>query len=95
MTGSLHYLTTSRPYIMFNVCMCARYQAMPMKSHLIAIKRILRYLKYTPYLGLWYPKGSRFKLVGYFDSDHVGCRIDRKSTSGGCHFLGRSLVFWM
>ena len=50
---------------MFSVCMCARYQAMPMEPHLIAVKRILRYLKYTPCLGLWYPKGARFQLVGY------------------------------
>ena len=64
--------------IMFSVCMCARYQAMPMESHMIAVKRILRYLKYTPCLGLWYPKGARFQLVGYSDSDYAGCRIDRK-----------------
>ena len=44
---------------------------------------------------MWYPKGARFQLVGYSDSDYAGCRIDRKSTSGGCHFLGRSLVSWM
>ena len=93
MIGSLLY--PSRLDIMFSVCMCARYQAMPMESHLIAVKRILRYLKYTPYLGLWYPKGARFQLVGYSDSDYVGCRIDRKSTSRGCHFLGRSLVSLM
>jgi len=68
---------------------------MPMESHLIAVKRILRYLKYIPCLGLWYPKGTRFQLVGYFNSDYVRCRIDRKSTSDGCHFLGRSLVPWM
>ena len=94
MIGSLLYLTASGPDIMFSVCMCARYQAMPMETHLIAVKRILRYLKYTPCLGLWYPKGARFQLVGYSDSDYVGCRIDRKSTSRGCHFLGRSLISW-
>ena len=95
MIGSLLYLTASRPAIFFSVCMCARYQAMAMESHLIAVKRIIRYLKYTPYLGLWYPKGARFQLVGYSNSDYTGCRIDRKSISGGCHFLGRSLVSWM
>jgi len=83
MIGSLLYLTASRPDIMFSVCMCARYQAMPMESHLIAIKRILRYLKDTPYLGLWYPKGTRFQLVGYFDSDYAGCRIDKKAHPEG------------
>jgi len=60
MIGSLLYLTASKPHILFSVCMFARYQAMPMESHLIAVKRILRYLKYTPYLALWYPKGARF-----------------------------------
>jgi len=58
------------------------------------MKRILRYLKHTPSIGLWYPKGARFQLVGYSDSDYAGCKIDRKSTSGGCHLLGRSLVSW-
>ena len=92
MIGSLLYLTASRPDIMFTVCMCSRYQAMPMESHVIAVKSILRCLKYTPYLGLWYPKGTRLQLVGNSDSDYAGCRIDTKSTSKGCHFLGRSLV---
>ena len=59
-----------------------------------AVKRILRYLKYTPNIGLWYPKGAHFDLVGFSDSDYAGCKVDRKSTSGGCQFLGRSLVSW-
>jgi hypothetical protein len=56
------------------------------------MKRIMRYLVYTPKFGLWYPKGSTFDLIGYFDADYAGCKIDRKSTSGTCQFLGRSLV---
>ena len=52
------------------------------------------YLKNTPSIGLWYPKGAIFKLVGYSDSDYAGCKVNRKSTSGGCHLLGRSLVSW-
>jgi hypothetical protein len=60
MIGSLLYLTTSRPDIMFSVCMCARFQASPKETHLVAVKRILRYLKHTPSIGLWYPKGARF-----------------------------------
>ena len=55
MIGSLLYLTASRPDIMFSVCMCARFQANPKETHLIAVKRILRYLKHTPSIGLWYP----------------------------------------
>ena len=94
MIGSLLYLTASRPDIMFSVCMCARFQANPKETHLIAIKRIHRYLKHTPSIGLWYPKGAIFELVGYSNSDYAGCKVGRKSTSGGCHLLGRSLVSW-
>ena len=94
MIGSLLYLCASRPDIILSVCMCARFQANPKESHHIAVKRILRYLAHTPTLGLWYPKGAQFDLVGYSDSDWAGDRVDRKSTSGTCHFLGRSLVCW-
>jgi hypothetical protein len=94
MIGSLLYLTASMPDIMLSVCMCARFQANPKESHLSALKRILRYLKYTPSIGLWYPHGACFELLGYSDSDFAGCRIDRNSTSGGCNLLGRSLVAW-
>jgi hypothetical protein len=92
--GSLLYLTASRPDIMFSVCMCARFQAAPKECNLMAVKRIMRYLKYTPNIGLWYPMGAQFELVGYSDSDYAGCKIDRKSTSGGCQLLGCSLVSW-
>ncbi|GJV48726.1 retrovirus-related pol polyprotein from transposon TNT 1-94 [Tanacetum coccineum] len=68
------------------------YQANLKESHLVAIKRIFRYLKGTPNLGLWYPKGSGFDLKAYSDSDYVGCNLDRKSTSGGCQILGGKLV---
>ena len=95
MIGSLLYLTASRPDIMFSVCVCTRFfEANPKEAHLVAIKRILSYLKHTPSIGLWYPKGARFQLFGYSDSDYAGCKIDRKSTSGGCHLLGRSFVSW-
>ena len=79
---------------MFATCLCARFQANPKESHLTAVKRILRYLKGTVNLGLWYPKNSGFGLVGYSDSDFAGCRMDRKSTSGSAHFLGDKLVCW-
>ena len=94
MIGSLLYLCASRPDIMLSVCMCARFQAAPKESHHLAVKRILRYLAHTPTLGLWYPKGSEFDLVGFSDADYAGDKVDRKSTSGTCHFLGRSLVCW-
>jgi hypothetical protein len=92
--GSLLYLCASRPNIMLSVCMCARFQANPKEVHLRAVKRIMRYFVYTPKFGLWYPKGSTFDLIGYSDVDYAGCKIDRKSTSGTCQFLGRSLVSW-
>jgi hypothetical protein len=90
MIGSLLYLCASRPDIMLSVCMCARFQANPKECHLVAVKRIFRYLVHTPNLGLWYPKGSTFDLLGYSDSDYAGCKVDRKSTIGTCQFLGRS-----
>jgi hypothetical protein len=94
MIGSLLYLCASRLDIMLSVCMCARFQANPKEVHLRAVKRIMRYLVYTPKFGLWYPRGSTFDLIGYSDADWAGCKIDRKSTSGTCQFLGRSLVSW-
>jgi hypothetical protein len=60
----------------------------------VVVKRILRYLVSTPCFGIWYPKGSTVDLIGYSDSDYAGCKVDRKSTSRTCHFLGRSLVSW-
>jgi hypothetical protein len=94
MIGSLLHLCTSRPDIMLSICMCARFQANPKEVHLRAVKRIMRYLVYTPKFGLWYPKGSTFDLIWYFDVDYAICKFDRKSTSGTCQFLGRSLVSW-
>ena len=94
MIGSLLYLTTSRPSIIFSVCMFGHFQANPKKSHLSVVKQILRYLKFMPSIGLWYPKGASFTLLGYLDSDFAESRVDRKSTSGRCHLLGRSLVSW-
>ncbi|GJS17971.1 putative ribonuclease H-like domain-containing protein [Tanacetum coccineum] len=83
MIGSLMYLTTSRPDIMFAVCACVRFQVTPKTSHLLAVKRIFRYLKGKPTLGLWYSEDSSFELVAYTDSDYVGATQDRKSTTGG------------
>ncbi|KAI3758622.1 hypothetical protein L6452_06189 [Arctium lappa] len=95
MIGSLMYLTSSRPDIMFSTCLCARYQANPKEIHLSAVKSIFRYLKGTSDLGLWYPKDTSFELTAYIDADHTGCMLDRKSTSGHIQFLGDKLVLWM
>jgi hypothetical protein len=59
-----------------------------------AAKRILRYLKHTQDIGLWYPKGTKFELIGYADAYYAGCKINRKSSSGICQLLRRSLVSW-
>ncbi|GKB41961.1 putative ribonuclease H-like domain-containing protein, partial [Tanacetum coccineum] len=94
MIGSLMYLTASRPDITFAVCACARFQVTPKISHLHAVKRIFRYLKGQPKLGLWYPRDSPFDLEAFSDSDYAGASLDRKSTTGGCQFLGKRLISW-
>nr|GEW97191.1 putative ribonuclease H-like domain-containing protein [Tanacetum cinerariifolium] len=92
MIGLLMYLTSLRPDIMFAVYACARFQVTPKASHLHAVKRIFRYLKGKPHLGLWYLKDSPFDLVAYSDSDYAGASLDSKSTTGGCQFLGCRLI---
>ncbi|GJV22714.1 putative ribonuclease H-like domain-containing protein [Tanacetum coccineum] len=81
MIGSLMYLTSLRPDIMFVVYACARFQVTPKASHLNAVKRIFRYLKHQPKLGLWYPRDSPFELEAYSDSNYGGASLDRKSTT--------------
>jgi hypothetical protein len=94
MIGIFLYVTAFRPDILFSVCMCARFQASAKECHMMTVNRILRYLRQTPNICLWYPKCAKFILIGYSDSDYVSCKIDRKSTSGTCQLLGRSLVSW-
>ena len=84
MIGSLLYLTTSRPDILFSVCFCARFQPDPRKSHLTAVKRIFRYLKGTTNLGLLYRKSLDYKFIGFCDADYTSDMIERKSASGNC-----------
>nr|GEU40172.1 hypothetical protein [Tanacetum cinerariifolium] len=94
MTGSLMCLTSLKPDIMFAVCACARFQVTPKALHLHAVKRIFKYLKCKPHLGLWYPKDSPFNLVAYSNSDYACASLDRKSTTVGCQFLGCRLISW-
>nr|GEV28571.1 putative reverse transcriptase domain-containing protein [Tanacetum cinerariifolium] len=94
MIGSLMYLTASKPSITFAVCASARFQVTPKTSHLHAIKRIFRYLKGQPKLGLWYPRDFPFDLEAYSDSGYTGASLDRKYTTGGCQFLGKRLISW-
>ncbi|GJU53609.1 hypothetical protein Tco_1227323 [Tanacetum coccineum] len=94
MIGSFMYLTTFRTDIMFVVCACAWSRVTPKTSHLHVVKMIFRYLKGKPRLGLWYPRDSAFDLEAYSNSDYAGASLDRKSTTGGCQFLGKRLVSW-
>ncbi|GJT11189.1 retrovirus-related pol polyprotein from transposon TNT 1-94, partial [Tanacetum coccineum] len=92
MIGTLLYLTASRPDLQFAKCMCARYQARPTEKHLLAVKRVFRYLKGTVNWGLWYLKDSSIALTAFADADHAGCQDTRRSTSGSMQFLGDRLV---
>nr|GEZ80449.1 hypothetical protein [Tanacetum cinerariifolium] len=83
MIGSLMYLTSRRPDIIYATCVCARYQAQPIENHLKEVKRIFRYLRGTVNMGLWYTKDSSFELTGFSDADYAGCKDTFKSTSGG------------
>ena len=94
MIGLLLYFSAPRPDIVLSIGVCARYQAAPKESHMLAVKRIMWYLVHIPWFGLWYPKDSSLTLCGYSDSDSAGDQDDRKSTSRACQFLGRSLVSW-
>ena len=94
MIGSLLYVTTTRLDVMNAVCQVDRFQSSPKSSHLLAVKRILRYLKGATDYGLWYPKGNNLDLYSFIDADWVGCVDDRKSTSGASFYLGGCLVSW-
>nr|GEW38144.1 hypothetical protein [Tanacetum cinerariifolium] len=94
MIGSLMYLTASRHDIMYAVFACSKFQVTPKTSHLHGVKRIFRYLKGQPKLGLWYPREPAFDLEAYSASDYAGENLDRKSTTRGCQFLGRRLISW-
>ncbi|GJY64292.1 hypothetical protein Tco_0465752 [Tanacetum coccineum] len=91
MVGSLMYLA-SRLGLVFVICMCAQYQAKPIKKHLTVVKRVFRCLKGTINMGLWYLKDTGFNLTAFADADHAGCQDSRKSTLGSAQFLGEKLI---
>jgi hypothetical protein len=95
MIGSLLYVTASRPDVMQAVGQVARFEAAPKESHVLAVKRIFRYLKGTKEFGLWYPKGKYLSLMAYTDADWAGSIDDRRSTSGVAFYLGECLVSWL
>ena len=92
MIGSLLYLTARRPNISYSVGVCAKYQTNPKESHMTALKRIIKYVKTTADFGVWYNKDTNDVLTGYSDADWAGNADDRKSTSGGCFYVGNNLV---
>jgi spore germination protein GerM len=92
MIGNLLYLTASRPDIAFSVRVCARFQANPKESHLTAVKRIIRYVNATVNYGIYFSRETNLVLAGYSDADWAGNVDDRKSTSGGCFYVGTNLV---
>jgi hypothetical protein len=95
MIGILLYMTASRPYVMQAVGQVARFQAAPKESHVLAMKRIFRYLKGTKEFGLWYPKGKDLSLISYKDANWVGCIDYQRSTSGAMFYMGECLVSWL
>lgn len=94
MIGSLLYLTASRPDIAFSVCVCARYQAAPKESHLIAVKRIIRYVNSIVEYGIWYDFDTNPEIAGYSDADWAGDVDDRKFTYCRCFNVGNNLIAW-
>jgi hypothetical protein len=95
MIGSLLYLSASRPDIAFSVGVCARFQANPKESHLTVVKSIIRYVNDTLLYGIWYSRETNLVVARYSNADWVGNANDRKSTSGGCFYVGNNLVAWM
>ena len=95
MIGSLLYFTASRSDISYSVGVFARYQANPKESHMTALKRIIKYVKTTAEFDVWYNKDTNNVLAGYSDADWARNADDRKSTSGGCFYVGDNLVSWM
>ncbi|KAL0545765.1 hypothetical protein IC582_015657 [Cucumis melo] len=93
--GSLLYLTASRPDIAYAMGIYARYQVVPRITHLKAVKRILKYVHRTCDFGMMYSYDITPTLVGYCDADWADSADDRKSTSGGCFFLGNNLISWL
>ncbi|GKB55715.1 retrovirus-related pol polyprotein from transposon TNT 1-94 [Tanacetum coccineum] len=94
MIGSLMYMTSSQPDVVFAVCMCAWYQAKPTKKHLHLARQIFRYLKGTINMGLWYSKDSCIALTAFADGNHAGCQDTRRSRSGNMQLFGDILVNW-
>ncbi|XP_059635304.1 uncharacterized mitochondrial protein AtMg00810-like [Cornus florida] len=94
MIGSFLYFAITRPDISFSVGVCARYQADPREQHILVVKRIIRYVNSSLNYGLRYSFESNSEITGYTNADWVGNKDDRKSTLGGCFYIGTNLVSW-
>lgn len=94
LVGSLRYLTATRPDLMFSVNLVSRYMEEPTEQHMLAAKRILRYVQGTTSLGIRYSRGGEPILLGYVDSDYARDADDKKSTSGYAFMLGKGAVSW-
>jgi len=94
LTGALQYLTFTRPDIAYAVQQVCLHMHDPREPHLLALKRILRYIKGTLRLGLLLRPSSTPDFVVYIDADWAGCPDTRKSTSGYAVFLGDNLISW-
>jgi hypothetical protein len=92
---SLMYLVNTRLDICFSINTLSQFMVEPRRVHWVAAKHVLRYLCGTVDYGLDYHRGDGVRLVGYTDSDWVGCVSDRKSTSGCCFGLGSTVVTWV
>ena len=95
MIGSLLYLIASKLDISYSVGVCARYQTNPKKSHMIALKRIIKYIKSTANFSVWYSMDTNDVSAGHSNANWAGNTNDRKSTSGGCFYVTNNLVSWM
>ncbi|KAL9295969.1 putative RNA-directed DNA polymerase [Arabidopsis thaliana] len=96
LVGSLMYLTVTRPDLMYGVCLISRFMSNPRMSHWLAAKRILRYLKGTVELGIFYRrrKNRSLKLMAFTDSDYAGDLNDRRSTSGFVFLMASGAICW-
>ncbi|KAL2957251.1 hypothetical protein AAZX31_18G134700 [Glycine max] len=95
MFGSLLYLTTSRPYIMFSICICTIFPLDPREVHLTSTKIIFRYLSGTANLGLCFKQWKELRLIRYCNVNYVGDKLERKSIYGSYHFVGGNVVTWI
>ena len=95
MIGCLLYITASQPDITFSVGVCSKFQSNPKVSHLNAVKRIIKYVDGTCDYGFFYSKDSNLSLARFPDSDQAGNADDKKSTIGGCFYVGANHVAQM